>query len=277
MKTLIKYLSSISIIVLIIWGRFLHKRAPVFLEEVSITYVKIITILSLIFLFIYLLYKNLNIINGKIFSTTGFFYKIQTSATICWINEYILNSPKFLYEQIAHYYSIRQFIEKPASYITAYWNYPKYIALLMMAPRIVIATIFVVEVYYLNQMLYFFLSLSLLIPLLICNILIYLTKTFSRSYLDFLELHLNISEANKTIYITLKEQPPDDPDALTMEEMRKRFDEFSDFYYIYIQIHQFTLAIQQYENKYNPYMAVYTSICFIIGWTYYLLYVLHII
>jgi hypothetical protein len=146
----------------------------------------------------------------------------------------------------------------------------------MMGPRIVIATIFV-KVYYLNQMLYFFPSLSLLIPLLICNILIYRTNTFSRSYLDFLELHINISEANKTIYITLKEQPPDDPDALTMEEMRKRFNEFSDFYYIYIQIHQFTLAIQQYENQYNSYMAVYTSICFIIGWTYYLLYALHFI
>jgi hypothetical protein len=278
-KHLFKYLIGIIIISFIFWTRFLRDRnKPVTAEifnNILFEYIKIIFIICLITYFTLSLIKNLK----KILNITykGFLSKkFENNITIQKLknifHEYIIDAPNYLYENLTANKNIKPFIEQPASYFTVYLYYPRTLVFtLLMLPRVIVATMFILSILYFKNMIYFFYSLNILIPLIIFKIFIYIIHQFSRRYLDTIETYIEfeeVQEPQQGYILHMLSLNMFKSTTHTYEHYVQQFPTICNIWQIYTTIYNYMQDIKYEQDAMSPYVQVYTSLCFIISWSY---------
>lgn len=277
-KHLLKYIIGLSIILFIFWTRFLRDRnAPssLHLEHWIFDYLKIVFITLLILYFLWSFIRNLkkilNITKQSKLSTliqnNTYVIKLQNI-----IYEYIIDAPNYLYVKFTENKDINVFIEQPASYFTAYLYYPRtLVIMLLMFPRIIVATMFSLSIYYFNSMTYFYYSLNLLIPLLIFTLFVYIVHQYSQRYLDTIETFIDFTEHNGGYILSKIPQERFTNDSYTYEHYNNQFDTICNIWLIYYKIRNYMIDIKYEKDAMSPYVITYTSLCYFIAWSYILL------
>ena len=273
MQIIVKFLIGIFIIIFIGWNRLFRTRENVNISHIVLSYYKICFILILLLYFISILYfsirKNLN---GK--SETIILQNYYIKRINQLIKEYFINAPEYVYNVLTKNISFKSFIEGPISYFTAYCYYPRIIGIMFLSiPQIIVATAFIVDVLYFHELKYFFISLTCLIPYLIIKILRFIIKSYTAYSLEYLEHFLVFSDApNGQLLISLKpkNQLPLHKEMLTPEQAIKNFNHLSDLWIINRKIHNYMTDIEAVRDHYSGYFQCYTSICYIVGWSFYL-------
>lgn len=178
-KILIKYLIGLIIIVFVIWNRVIRTRSAIALEQISVTYYKIgVIVVLIIFSLIVIILNIQTVLNFK--SQPGFFKKGPIQKILNMLREYVAQTPQELYKYLIEKNDLDLLLEKPASYFTAYCIYPRIIAIgLLELPKVIISTIFFIDIIFLNSLKYFFISLYILIPVIILQVLRFMINTYS--------------------------------------------------------------------------------------------------
>lgn len=279
-KFYFKYIFGFIIIFFIFWNRFIRDRTQGSIiknvDYIFFDYLKYFIIIILIIYFlisfiiniknIFNLEKNNYIIN--IINNTMFIKKMKII-----FYDYIVDAPNFIYVNITKKINLKPILEQPASYFVTYFYYTKTFVLLFIAiPRIVTATFFVISVLYLKTMFYFYYSLNLLIPLLLYKIFIYICYQFSSRYLDTIESLIKFEPVPKTKGggFILKIIPQNEyfDNSFSYDHYLKQFPTFCTLWHIYVVIYNSISDFKQEENLWSPYIIVYTSSCFIVGWSF---------
>jgi hypothetical protein len=117
-----------------------------------------------------------------------YFLKVQE-----YIKTYIVNIPEYLYERITHNMNLAPIIEQPASYFTAYLNYPRvFVILFYFIPQILISLIFFIEIYLFHQHMFFFKILSIAMIFIIAKTIIFIFRHYSTRRLNHYNLFFDI-------------------------------------------------------------------------------------
>lgn len=279
-KNLIKSFLGLIIILFIFWTRFIRDRLKVSDIKISnyifFDYLKNIFILLFITYFLILFLINIKIIfkiNKESFITKSINNNFYVKNLKIIIQEYIIDAPNFLYLNLTKNLNIKPWIEKPASYFVTRLYYPvTLIFCFIVLPRIIIATLFVFCLLYFKTMLYFYYSLNLLIPLLFFKIYIYIVHQFSSRYLDTIETFIKFEKVTNDsgggyILKIIPEEEYNDK-SYDYESYTKQFATLCNLWHIYTFIYNSMIDFKEEEKIWLPYTQIYTSICFLIGWSY---------
>jgi len=277
-RTLIKYFFASVIILFIIWNRFFRVR-----DNISTTFhipieLFILFDICLIFFFLFVFYTNIKKILNYNKRSKIFNYKIIVKIRE-FIQEYVINSPEFIYIQLTKNKDLKPFLELPGSYFTVYCNYPRIITIVfLILPLIIIATCFLFANLFYSDLTIFFKSLILLIPMLFMRLWLFILTSYSNRRLIHVYQFINVSyvESEKQFKLHLKEdnQLPN-IDNFPIEKIKQQFPVLCNFWEIYSKIYSFMKDIDTFHISCMPYVQVYTSVCYIIGWSFYLLLVLY--
>ena len=253
------------------WNRFLRDKentTPIFNIPLEILIISNCCFISI-------LYQNTKILfklkKQSLFTQIIFQSKIITRITEL-LREYIINAPEFLYTQLTSNKDLKSLLEKPASYFTAYFYYPKTIVIFFLElPLIIISTCFLMDVIFFHNMHHFFISLSFLIPMLFMQLWLFVLEHYSKRRLHHLSSFLNVFYIiNENRYqLSLK---PDNHLPISyefpLEKIKVQFPVLCSFWEIYSKIYSFMKYINSCRKNYNPYIQVYTSLCYLLGWSY---------
>lgn len=276
-QTLIKSFFGIIIILFILWLRFLRQVNGYTFILIDKSYYPFLFIssffMSIFFLLLYL-------INVKKISTNSSFknkftenFYIKSLINFCI--EYIIKSPEYVYLYVSSKFNLKKLIETPASYIAYYFNYPKVIVwIFYLLPQILVATVFVIEICFFNQIIFFYKSLILFIVLLIFRVLRFIVNSYSERMIHHLEKFIDVKFNNKDdIEHSLK--PPELlPESWSMSAVIQRYGIISNLWLIYHGIHEYTQKIYEIYLYYIPYVLIYISLCYFLGWSYFFIYLI---
>lgn len=248
-----------------IWLRVFRIRSPYSLNDIDFTLLKYLFISISLLIFIIIFITNIFIIFNiqplkSFISENSFFNKIIT---------YIKNSPKEFFIFLYNKYSFR-FLETPISHIVVHFYNPKgilFFALLILSPSVLLSIIFFIEVIVYNYVFIFIKLLIILIIPLILRIIIYISKTHSEAYLEYVRSFVEFFryEGDTQAYIKLKPEYENVTPKISLKAC-------TDLYYIYVNIRNFTDAIEEKVLALKPYFMLIYSSLFFISWIYILLY-----
>ena len=162
----IKGLIGLLILIILVWNR-VRSRDPLMFKDISdSSWILIISSCDIILFLLLVIKESLRIWGYK---ETEFMTKVLSwppvDKVLSFVIKYILSAPEYLYDVITERFRLRWLIEQPASYFSAYFEeYPRvFVILFYFIPCIIVATVFLFEALLLNQRVYFFLILDLLI------------------------------------------------------------------------------------------------------------------
>ncbi len=267
MKILIRLVLASLIIVFILWNRLLRIRTPGPIENIGVTKVGVLLLVCFVILCLISIIININVIvNGMAASSTitKLFPNILKPINM------FMDSPKYIYNYVADkLINLRNIIELPASYLAVYFCYPRLIvALLILLPRVVVATCFLLDITYFHYLHHFYKLLVILIIPLITTCYIHMIYFHGLNHIEFAELYLDITYANCGLAFNLKAAPPQIKDALTIGQMKSKFLYMIDSWRINTVLKRYAELLYEAEGVFKPYVSVYTSTCFLIGWSY---------
>lgn len=222
-RTLLK---NISIIIgflfclFILWNRLLRSRKPVDLfTEYNIIRICIyfsLCIVSMI-LIIYFVCQVFAISSKRAF-LKSLLEKPRVVSIISFIQEYILNAPKNLYEWLYLYIKIRPIIDECCKFIQKYsiGDKPAIIMAIILSTasfRVIVCMIFIYAVFYTNNLSYFYNSLPLLLIPVLFSIFLYsihhlatnnkkAIQTYVRFTYDTSDNNWIISRTQEYVYFT---------------------------------------------------------------------------
>ena len=271
-QTLIKYFFAFLIIIFTIWNRFIRERGHATINVIPLFIIIILKICLIIF-FGMLFYINLKTIL-KIQRKSIYIQNILSKPLILkiryWIQEYILNAPEFLYNDFTKNFNLAPLLEMPGSYFTAYCNYPRIIVILcLQLPLIIVSSCFLMDILFFDNLKHFFSSLTLLIPLLLMKLWIFVLFSYSKRRLDYLSQFLNINYLENRKQFILRLKPDHELPILnnfTIFQIKEKFIVMRNFWEIYSQIYSFMQHIYTIRDHSSSYIQLYTSFCFSIGW-----------
>lgn len=301
-KILIKYLVGLIIIIFVIWNHVIRTRSTITLEQIPVTYYKIgILVILITFSLIVIILNIRTVLNFK--SQPGFLKKGPLQKILNMLREYVAQTPQELYKYLIEKNDLDLLLEKPASYFTAYCIYPRIIAIgLLELPKVIISTIFFIDIIFLNSLKYFFISLYILIPVIILQVLRFMINTYSlrrkkciEAYLSFTAVandtkkgymiklkplfpqeHLLSIVVHKINGIRISVKPPhlQKKQQITLCHSSQILTILTDSWYIYDRMHYYMAIIEGVRIAFNPYFTIYTSFCYLFGWSYYLYFML---
>jgi len=296
MKTLIKFVIGIIFIVSIFWIRFIYKREIILLNEISLNLFQITIKLLLIIFFLFILYLNITKILK--YSTRNIIPQNKyIKRLLILVKEYVIDTPGFIYKKITMNKDYDLVCDKFAYELTFY--NPKYIIItFLVIPQILIATIFLIDIFYFKILHYFFISLNLLIVILIVRLLRFVIEIFSRRRTFHMEQYLNIEKVDsKGFNFNFKENlppkqlftllPKKNKEIISAQisllppELQKKphlpliiiedtLIPLARIWYHYRSISDYITLFDEIYYKYIPFVHIYTSLCFATGWSYYL-------
>lgn len=275
----IRFLITIIIILLIFWNRFIRVRIPVLIDLYNLSYINKSIILILIVTFIYIIFRNIFILNPSFqiqCRVSHLDYSIFNKFNKYFLL-YILDSPRVFYEYfVDRYFTFwSKQIELFTSYLTVYFDYPQLVVVIFkLLPRIFVSTSFLIDVLYLHQLNYFFHALIILIFPLLFICYKHMIQFHCTHTIEYIEHHLTFIPHEKLLEIRLKETSPNIPNALTINEMRAKFQVLVGSWYINTTLSGFIDKVSAFDTKINPYLNIYTSLCYLIGWSFILILVL---
>jgi hypothetical protein len=267
----LKFLFGLIIISIIIWNRLLRERVPqIFVAIENKTFM---FHLSLFFCFLFLF-----LIILEIYKLLNSSQEVTKNKVLLWCLDkwtiYIINGPIFVYEKITNNVNLQPVIELPASYFTAYFNYPKlFVIIFYYTPQIIISTIFVIETCVYHQRVYFYKSLYLILFMLIVKVIIFIFKHYSERRLNHFNLFLDIRKTEDGVDISLK-APEHIPKDISFETVVNQYGVFCDYWFIYTSIKIFMDEIYAFNKLYASYIRLYSFSCFLIGWLFLFLLIL---
>lgn len=98
---------------------------------------------------------------------------------------------------------------------------------------------------------------------------IFVLFSYSKRRLDHLSEFVNIHYfSDKKRYCIILKPDAELPilEHFTIPRIKQQFRVLCDFWEIYSQIYGYMNQIYFYKNDYDPYVQIYTSLCFLIGW-----------
>lgn len=277
MKILINIVITLIITAFIIWNRLLRERLPKGLDILILNMSNssiIVVIILILFncLFFFISCKAIYSPNKK----TTFMDKIFNFSVYKHFQNFlniILNAPKNLYEYYSDKYNIfTKQIETSASYLVAYYNSERnqyiFLTIFIYLPRMLVATIFVLDIFYFKKFDYFYNSLILLLVPLITKIYLHMIFWQSKLMYEYSEFFLDITSVENGVILNLKRTPIR---GKTIEWMIEKYDVLCNFWHIGTKLNNVHYWISIKDTKISPYITIYTSFFYIIGWLYLLL------
>lgn len=274
MRTLIRVIITLLIIIFIFWNRLIRERVPkdlnVIISHSNNIFILIITILILINCLSLLLSFKHFIYKDKEATFIQKLFNITIIKKFKNIINYIMNTPRELYEEISDRYNIfTKEIEMSASYLVAYYNSTRnqyiFLIALIYLPRIIVVTTFIIDIFFFNKFHYFYISVTLLVIPLITKIYLHMVFWQSKLMYEYSEFFLDITPTPDGVIINLKKTPVRDK---TIKWMIEKFDVLCDFWHIGTKLNNVHYWITVKDEKIAPYITLYTSLCYIIGWSY---------
>jgi len=121
----------------------------------------------------------------------------------------------------------------------------------------------------------FFKALILLIIPLIVKFYIFIIDNLSTKFLIFMNCHINLDTTTKPGYVTisLKTEQPTIEDAWDLTKVKLEFVIMK--WNIHNQIRIYAQNCLYIEKIFKQYEGLFTSICYLIGWSYYLYYIIN--
>lgn len=269
-------LITILIVIIILWNRVLRVRLPIAIEDLKFTHIALfLVIISVIFCAISII-SSVNTLMGNNISNFILFENLlnyKPFNSLVNIINFIRNSPKQVYNYLAdNYINFKTIIELPASYLAVYACYPKTIIFFFIfLPRIFVASAFLLDVIYFHFFFLFYKTLILLLIPLITQCYIYMILFYSENNLEFVLLYITIEYHTNGLSFILKTEPPKIKYALTKEKMKEKQYYFINLWRICTVLKRYTELLYDAESFFRPYVLLYTSSCFLIGWLYILI------
>lgn len=275
-KNIIKVFIALFLIIFILWNRLFRMRLPKDVFALDVDVIHFILTIFLIFIFLLLLinaiFELLGLTNEIKVAKKGYLNKIFTV-----LEEYVFNSPKYLLNLISLKIDLKIFIEKPLSYLVAYFYYPKIINFtLYIVPTMLLSTIFFVDLVCFFRITYFYKILVLLLIPIIFKIILFIVDDFCNSYIFYLNHHIYFEKDDNTKLVIVKPVvvTPMIPNALNTFEIQKHFNWLCAQWEIYTTIKNFCNKVYEAHNNIKYYVQVYNYTLYFLGWNYYLYFVL---
>jgi len=274
LQTLIKYFFGSIIILFIFWNRFLRDRENASLISIP-NELLIILDISIILFFVVIFYINIKRVTKNNKQSKLMIKVLQYSFVqniLFNLREYIFKSPEFLYEEVTRGRDLEPYLEKPASYFTVYCNYPRMIVICFIEiPFLIVAVVFLVSNVYFHNITIFFKSLVILIPMLLMRVWLFIVISYSTRRLNHVYQFITATYINSTQQFKLELKPdnqlPTTPE-FPIDRIKAQFPVLCNFWEIYSSIYSFMKRIESYRNQYDPYIQIFTSLCYIIGWIF---------
>jgi hypothetical protein len=263
-------LLGLSLVLLILWNR-LRMRLPREFIDVIPTHILILLISIIITAFLLVFVVTLKTLIRPPKPTSLFSQLLSHRYVLHWlrIKDYIINAPYKLYEIIFDTINLLDFVLATASPLAVYCHYPKLTyTLFFLLPRVTVSTIFIIDLCYMHQFTYFYNSLLLLLIPLLTYFYLFMVGHLATVNIMFFDKHLDIERGDGEVTVSIKDVQPTFEDAMDISKitlshiMRNRL--------IFKTILDFASDILFLKNRKEPYLLLYTSLCYLIGWSYYL-------
>lgn len=248
-----------------IWLRVFRIRSPYSLNDVDFTLIKYLFISISLLIFIIIFITNIFVIfNIQPLKSFIFENSLVTKFLI-----YIKNSPKEFFEYLYNKYSFR-FLETPMSHIVVHFYNPKgilFFTILILSPSILLSIIFFIEVIVYNYVFVFIKLLLILVIPLTLRIIVYISNNHSKKNLEYVRSFVEFFryEGDTQIFIKLKPEYENVKPEISLTACM-HLDT------IYVNIRNFTDAIEEKVLALKPYFMLIYSSLFFISWMYILLY-----
>ncbi len=185
---------TITVISFLFWNRITRERLPLDVQTLEPDLLYNIIIFSLLLFNFLLILRSIKAF-FDIKERTTIISKILKSKFIRYfltLLAFIVNSPKELSNYLAKNFQFgRRQLRLLTSYFAVYLNYPTILcALFIWLPRIIVAHMFLIDVFYYGKFYYFYKSLWLLLVPFILQMYLDLVLLQSQDGKEFAELHL---------------------------------------------------------------------------------------
>jgi len=264
-----KYLLSFfgaCIIIFILWNRVLREREPQKLLFIDTKLKLIIIIITVMICVMCIIYYIRVIFNYKLIPKPNWLINRYITYISLFVSTYIINAPLFIHYQLINHLPIKKFVEYTASYIVVYFEkYTTIYAIVPMLLRCLVSTVFVIDIYYFQELNYFYRSLSIFIYVLLFQYYLFIVTDFSTKYLDTLNLYLKFEKSNNMLILSLKDQQTF-PGAWDVKKLKLQI--MADLWDIYSNIVNFFQSINNMQLFFKPYFLLYSYINYLLGWSY---------
>ena len=264
LKEIIKTIIFVFFIVFILWQRLFREYSIKIINEYIFN---IYIVCGLLIWFVYLIFIALFRIlkyDLSLKHTRSYFSLLYNK-----INEYFFKAYEPLLYWISINVDLKKLIEIPISYVVAYANYPRIIALLFIKlPSIIMATIFFVEVTYFHKIELFYKCLPLLLIPLIFNACLFIIDEVSLAQIEYVTPHMTCESKGNSLVFQLAPVSPNIPNALSLEIMQKSLTWLTNQYQIFCAIKYFCDDINKAKELYGPWCLLYTSLLYFISWLF---------
>jgi hypothetical protein len=197
-----------------------------------------------------------------------------------FFEKYIRESPKTFYKNIiVEYFNVSYLIENPTIAFFKLFKKkskdPLYLFFITL-PKIIIATLFLIDVFYFNRLNLFFNWLPLLIIPLVFKCYLYMADHLADLNLRFFSAHLEFTTSTETGFSNvsfLKESPLIEGafDIVKNKHNKELLYWFVNNFDIYRNIKSFIQKIYQAQERISPIENIYIYGCYTIGWFYILI------
>lgn len=259
-------------IVFILWNRLIRTRQPIDLfTEYTITRLVVYFCLFIgsILIVFFFIRKILNI-NSKMLLLKRLLEKPLLISFISFVQEYILNAPKNLYEWLYERIHIRDRMT-PIGQFIYYHNLNerpykmKLILGFFYSFQILLCLTFIHNIFVLHKLTYFYKALILLIIPMLFRLLIFMQYNLSTKLKQNIETFIDFvpKESNDGWVISRTEAYKDNPN-LTDAKM----DFYASYWYMYIHSLMSIDHFHRLEAKIKPYINIFCYSLYALGWGY---------
>jgi hypothetical protein len=265
----------------ILWNRLFRIRISKVFEQntydILLLLAIIISCITCIGIIIYSLRKILNILPKPNPWLIVILEHTYTSYILNIIRTYFTNAPRTLYEILYKQVPLKSFVETTGSYlvvnVASHINY--WYLLFYLTPRILVVIVFVIDIVYFKQLHFFYKFVILLIIPLISTVYLFILYNLSSKNASFIQSHLEFSDSLKdpnSYNVSVKDVQPTFEGAWNLKDID--LDTVTLLWEIYSNIRNFSQYITEYRDKNKPYENLVIYSAYLIGWSYYLWFIL---
>lgn len=282
-------LIGLLLITILLWNRFLRIHLPKDFIDFYLPIVVLFTLVSLVVLIINikLIYKpsKISVISKLMIKVYDYYYLALLLNAITVIS----NSPQKVLDFINHSFFMKKYgkqigyYTETVPYNLLLWRKDKSKAIFYiptnMIPRIVVACMFLVDVFYFKHIQYFYYSLFLLTLPMIMNAIRFIITDSAKSTLKYLNAHLRFYDVDlKTLdyKVEFRDIIPDMEDAkdiITHRGNKELLEWFMFNFERYGEIANFMEDVKKKEDFYKPYENIFVYSCYLLSWLYILFFI----
>lgn len=274
MQTKFKYLSillGLFYCLFILWNRLLRNRKPFDLfTEYNVIRVCVYLCLCIGSFIIVVFFIRKLFVTPKNFLLRRLLEKPWLIRLITFVEEYVLNAPKNLYEVFYTQIPITDKMTKVGQFIY-YQNFNerpykiKLIIGILYGFQLFLCLIFIHNVFFLHKLTYFYKSLPLLLIPMLLRLLLFMQYDLSTKSIKNIEVFIKfIPKDCNTGWIMFRTDAYKENPNLTNAKM----DAYASYWYMYIHSLMSIDHFHRLENKAKPYVYIFCYSLYALGWGY---------